>query len=221
MPKCVICNSEFKPTGNHLGITCGDPACRREHRRRGKATRAGRELGDISERPCTICGTQFRPRSPIQQTCSDQRCKQQWRNKVALDRYNANRDKSARECPICKRRFVPHFEHQRTCGGSRCLAAMKRMNSKMETRACLNCSTEFKAMPDEKRKFCCRPCADDYRERQELARLAAEVVCPFPDMSTGIMGMASWDCPEMDPFGAGHYQVRPDMGEAQIERRAA
>ena len=102
------------------------------------------------------------------------------------------------------------------------MAAMKRMNSKMETRACPNCSTEFKAMSDEKRKFCCRPCADDYRERQELARLVAEVVCPFSGMGTGIMGLGSWDCPEMDPFGAGHYQVRLDMGESvQIERRVA
>ena len=45
---------------------------------------------------------------------------------------------------------------------------------------------------------------------------------PFPGMATGITGLGSWDCPEMDPFGAGHYQVRLDMGEAaQIERRAA
>lgn len=101
------------------------------------------------------------------------------------------------------------------------MATLKKMNAQSEIRRCINCSTEFKAMPDEKRKFCCRPCADDYRKRQELARLAAEVVCPFPDMSTGIMGMATWDCPEMDPFGAGHYQVRLDMGELVERRKAA
>ena len=101
------------------------------------------------------------------------------------------------------------------------MTALNKMKVPKETRTCANCGDEFQAFPSEARRFCTRVCADEHKVAAEKARLAKLVVCPFSGMGTGITGLGSWDCPEMDPFGAGHYQVWLDMGEAKIERRAA
>lgn len=93
MPKCVICGDEFKPNKNHRHATCSKIECKRENKRRVRARREGKPLGDISERPCAICGAAFRPKVPRQRTCSGPECKQLWRNKMATERYNANREK--------------------------------------------------------------------------------------------------------------------------------
>ena len=41
---------------------------------------------------------------------------------------------------------------------------------------------------------------------------------PFPGMATGIMGLGSWDCPEMNPLGCGTLRVMLDLGE-NVQRR--
>ena len=220
MPKCVICGDEFKPNKNHRHATCSKIECKRENKRRTRCKREGREAGDISARVCVVCGETFSPSHPKQVACSKQSCKLTYRNAAAVARYNATRDKGARECPICKRRYLPRFENQRTCGGARCMTALNKMKVPKETRTCANCGDEFQAFPSEARRFCTRVCADEHKVAAEKARLAKLVVCPFPSMTTGITGLGSWDCPEMDPFGAGHYQVRLDVCEA-AERRAA
>ena len=192
MAKCEICGAFFVPrTANQ--VSCGDPKCRAEKKRRRRVKREGRVLLPMDPRPCAVCGKVYTPRQSNQVACGEYACMLEMRRRAAKARYAAKLAKGPHHaCPICKKSMVPVNGKSATCQKKACIEAWAVLKK-----------SELVAANNELQK----------RQRMEAAeaerqRLMASIQCPFagpwtddkgrvwPRMGTNIPGV-TWDDPIM------------------------
>ena len=184
-------------------VSCGDPKCRAEKKRRRRAKREGRELLPMDPRPCAVCGKVYTPRQANQVACGEYACMLEMRRRAAKARYAAKLAKGPHHaCPICRKSMIPVNGKSATCQKKACIEAWAVLKK-----------AELVAANNELQK----------RQRMEAAeaerqRKLASIQCPFagpwtddkgriwPQMSTNTPGV-NWDDPIMDPMSGGFPMI--------------
>ena len=188
---------------------------------------------------CAHCGAEFQHKNGNVRVCSEKCRKARKRAQDIICKSGRTRIGHAEKCRYCGKQFMVNGTTQVFCS-EKCRKAnanrLHRAQEKKVPATCVICNCEFLTSKNSKSKTCGPTCLTKYKSALTTARElkrkmeacasangASSMPCPWEagQLDTLPAEVKSWDCPEMDPFGAGHYQVRPDMGEAQIERRAA
>lgn len=195
MPSCIICGKEC------ARVTCSEECRLRRANDRHNERKRIRRAEAAAKRPkkictCTICGEAFEYTSgKVRKTCGSPDCQLAYRRQFDIDRYG----RVAREfdCPVCGKHISTFRRSQLTCGSDACYNRHYGIINGDDMRIKKQMRSGGITPPDA------MPCP--------WATGKADTLPP---------GVKTWDCPEMDPFGAGHYHIRLDMGEA-VERRNA
>ena len=183
MKTCAECGKEFKP--RHFNDKLCSPECKEEWRRRkqressvrARAKRPRKPAPSMTPRPCEVCGEIFKPGAPNQRACSKIECRRVIGGALTVD--------TEIECAICGKTFLARAgSHRRTCGSQACAF---RLNSQTQI-------------------------ANRAREKQgprPVAPWMHPMDCPWETgkLDTLPPGVASWDCPEMDPMSGGFPMI--------------
>ena len=111
---------------------------------------------DYLERPCTQCGSLFKPKTKTSQHCSKV-CVSQWFN--AKCRRLTRVDHPERACAICGTMFKPRTVRGKFCGKECKVHGSKRRKVDHPERACDRCGAKFKPKAGHSR-YCGLKCSD-------------------------------------------------------------
>ena len=179
---------------------------------------------------CIVCGEEFlSPRGRT--TCSD-KCKKAHKYEQNKKRTPEHRRHGAEaQCVMCGKSFLRATYNQRYCsvlcqtrgGGKYAAAKAKTIPAK-----CCICGADFMTSQSARARTCGKPCTLKLRSQLAKARDAAKkqavkddrpfnMPCPWQtgNLDTLPPGVASWDCPEMDPMSGGFPMITFNAPVAQ------
>lgn len=198
-------------------------------------------MASLILRKCVECRKEFDSVNE-RKTCSDEcraarkaRSAAKYRARRVPGKKSANIIGSIQRCELCGKKYEKRGSIQKYCSEAcaRKAKADRENAAKARTVLCSECGAEFRTSVKSISTLCSEACRAAKKHRSMLAHHhgddvrppSMDFVCPCPwatgKANTLPQGITTWDCPEMDPFGAGHYQVRLDMGEAAERRKAA